>query len=98
MLVHSVYFWLPESFSEEEKAEFVKRVEGLASIPGVVHGFCGTPAETTRAVIDDTYSCALTLIFEDMDGHDVYQQHEIHSAFLKDFASRWERVLIYDAD
>ncbi|HYF51200.1 MAG TPA: hypothetical protein VEJ63_17425 [Planctomycetota bacterium] len=33
-----------------------------------------------------------------MAGHDVYQEHRLHKAFLEQFKSYWQKVLIYDAE
>lgn len=39
----------------------------------------------------------LIIIFEDLAGHDVYQTHPLHLAFLDEFRSLFEKVIIYDA-
>ena len=40
---------------------------------------------------------SLVIIFEDLAGHDVYQIHSIHKAFLDEFRGLFEKVVIYDA-
>jgi len=98
MLVHSVFFWLAPELSREQVQEFERRVRGLLEIPDIRHGFVGTPAATRRPVVDCTYSYALTLVFDDLAGHDAYQVHPIHKAFVTECASCWVKVVIYDAD
>ena len=70
----------------------------MRAIDSVRGLYVGTPAPThDRAVVDDSYSMALTVLFDDVDGHDLYADHLVHQAFLNRFATFWERVLVYDA-
>jgi hypothetical protein len=57
----------------------------------------GTPAPIERAVVDITYTFSLFLLFDDMAGHDVYQVHPLHKAFLDEFRILFDKVIIYDA-
>ncbi|MFA6242142.1 MAG: Dabb family protein [Candidatus Hydrogenedentales bacterium] len=98
MLVHSVYFWLKSGQSDEEIASFRGGLESLVGIDSARGVYVGTPAATNRPVIDRSYTFALTVLFDDMAGHDAYQVHPLHTEFLKTFGSRWERVVIYDAE
>lgn len=99
MLVHTVYFWLKSSLSEEDKQQFQDGVESLATIQSTEQVVIGTPAETTkRPVIDDTYDCALTVMLKDISAHDLYQDDPIHHKFIADCNHLWERVQVYDAD
>ena len=98
MLVHSVFFWLDPGLSGDKVADFEKRLNDLLKIPAILHGFVGKPAGTRRPVVDCTYSYALTLIFENMEGHDSYQVHPVHKAFVADCAPYWVKVQIYDAE
>ena len=97
MFVHAVYFWLRDDLTQEEKAEFVKGVNSLTTIETVRRGYVGVPAETDREIIDRSYSYALTVVFDDEAGHDVYQTHPVHDRFRDTCASYWRRVLIYDS-
>ncbi len=95
MFVHTVYFWLKADITAEEKSAFVKGVTSLTTISSVKHGWVGVPADTDRPVIDRTYSYGLTVVFEDLAGHDVYQVHPIHKEFLE-LKHLWTQVKIYD--
>lgn len=96
MFLHSVYFWLKPELTQEHKDEFWKRIHAMADIPSVKFFFAGTPADTDRPIIDRSYSCKLVVGFDDVAGHDVYQEHPIHDDFrvLADF---WSKIVIYDA-
>jgi hypothetical protein len=98
MLVHSVFFWLKKDLSDEQKALFTEKLQGLTTIKPSVLVTIGTPAATDRPVIDRSYDHALTCIFESMADHDAYQLHPAHKDFIENCAPLWERVLIYDAD
>ncbi len=98
MLVHSVYFWLPCDIAPEKREAFEEGVKGLTKIDSVVHGFWGKPAATSRPVIDRTYAYALTVIFDDMKGHDAYQESPEHKKFLETFSPVWSKVVIYDSE
>ncbi|MBX7254806.1 MAG: Dabb family protein [Candidatus Hydrogenedentes bacterium] len=98
MFVHSVYFWLKNSLSDEEVRTFR---EGLHSLEGIEVSratYVGVPANTDRPVIDRSYSFALTVLFDDLAGHDAYQVHPVHKAFVQTYAGYWDRVVIYDAE
>lgn len=98
MLVHSVYFWLDPALDAGQIGDFEKKLQGLLEIPEIRHGFIGKPAPTRRPVVDCTYSYALTLIFDDLAGHDAYQIHPLHRAFVSECATCWVKVVIYDAE
>lgn len=99
MLVHSVYFFLKETVSDSEKAEFRSSVESLAKIDAVHTFYLGTPAATPdRPIIEKGYAIAMTILFQSMEDHDIYQKHTIHQEFIQKNKRLWKKVVIYDAD
>ena len=96
MFVHSVYFWLRDDLTVEEKEEFLRGVHSLGAIETIESIHIGKPADTHRPVIDRSYSVGLTVILKDLAAHDAYQVHPLHKAFVEQFHHCWERVLIYD--
>lgn len=99
MLVHAVYFWLRDGLTLEEKAKFRGGLESLRGCETVRDMFVGVPAATEqRPVIDRSYTCALVVIFDDVAGHDAYQAHPIHKAFVETFSALWTKVQIYDSN
>jgi hypothetical protein len=96
VFVHSVYFWLKPDLTDAQRAQFWAGVRALGDIPSLTYFFVGAPAETDRPVIDRSYSCALITGFDDLAGHDIYQDHPIHDRF-RELEHLWERVQIYDA-
>ena len=57
----------------------------------------GTPADTDREVIDNTYHYSFLIGFEDRKGHDLYQEHPIHDKFRNEYNDMWTKVLVYDS-
>ncbi|UKJ06222.1 Dabb family protein [Solitalea lacus] len=97
MLSHHVLFWLKADTTAEQKASFRKGLESVKAIETVKSIHIGTPAPIERAVVDTTYTFSLLLSFDDLAGHDVYQVHPVHKAFLDEFRGLFDKVVIYDA-
>ena len=97
MLAHHVLFWLKTETTADQTVAFKKGLESLQNIEVVKTFHIGTPAPIDRAVVDTTYTFSLTIFFEDLAGHDVYQVHDLHKAFLDQFRELFEKVVIYDA-
>jgi hypothetical protein len=98
MFIHSVYFWLRDDLTAEERTDFRRGVETLKTVPSVKFMDIGTPANTDRPVIDNTYSVAEIAVFDDKAAQDIYQNHPIHLQFVEDCARYWTRVLVYDVE
>ena len=97
MLAHHVLFWLKAETTADQMVAFKKGLESLENIEVVKTFHIGTPAPIDRAVVDTSYTFSLTIFFEDLAGHDVYQVHDLHKAFLDQFRELFEKVVIYDA-
>ena len=95
--IHQVYFWLknPESSADNEK--IVKGLKEMGTIESISLLHIGTPADTDRDVIDNTYHYSFLVGFEDRKGHDLYQEHPIHEKFRNELSDLWTKVLVYDA-
>ncbi len=98
MLVHLVRFYLKPDLPAERRSALRAGLESLRAVPGVRHLFVGTPAPVpARPVIDTEYGFALTVIFDDVAGHDAYQTHPVHLKFVADHKDSWTRVAVVDA-
>jgi hypothetical protein len=98
MIVHHVLFWLKADTTADQKIAFRKSLETLEGVESIKTLHIGTPAPIERAVIDTTYTFSLTVFFDDLAGHDVYQVHPLHTAFLEEFRVHFDKVVIYDAE
>jgi hypothetical protein len=97
MLIHSVYFWFKPSADPAIVGRFQAGLERLATIPDVKSVQIGRPEATPkRPVIDDSYAWALIATFDDIAGHDRYQDHPIHHEFVAEFGPVWQKVQVYD--
>ncbi len=97
MLSHHVLFWLKADTTDTQKKAFKASLETLAGVETVKSIHVGVPSSISRAVVDTTYTFSLVLFFEDLAGHDVYQIHPLHKAFLEEFRETFEKVVIYDS-
>jgi hypothetical protein len=97
MIAHHVLFWLKADTTTEQKQAFRESLQTLEGVETVKNLHVGTPALIDRAVVDTTYTFSLLVFFEDMAAHDVYQEHDLHQAFLAGFRQYFDKVVIYDA-
>ena len=98
MLTHHVLFWLKADMTTDQKMAFKQSLESLKGVETIQALYIGTPAPIDRPVVDSTYTFSLTVIFDDLTGHNVYQTHPLHLAFLDSFKVYFEKVVIYDAE
>ena len=98
-LQHTVFFWLKPDLTAERRAAFMAGVKGLADSPNVATCRVGVPAHTPREVVDNSYDVQLTVGFDRLEDHDVYQSADdaVHQAFVDRFNDCWAKVLIYDS-
>lgn len=97
MLIHTVFFWLRKSAPKSARAALVKDCLKYLKTPTVTHLWAGPPAPTAeRPVIDATYDVGLTVVFDDLKGHDAYQDHPDHKTFIERNKKHWQKVAVYD--
>lgn len=96
--IHTVFFWLWRTISDDDRARFEQELAALTRDPNVLDRRIGKPAVTHRPVIDSTYDYGIVLRFENLDAHDNYQSGQAHQHFLETCASMWSRVQVYDID
>jgi hypothetical protein len=94
---HAVYFYPREGATDTDTADLLAGVKTLEEIPGLTFFSVGTPAGTPRDVVDNSYLVALLTAFDDVHGHDVYQDHPIHLAFIERCKHLWSRVVVFDS-
>jgi len=97
-LIHVVHFWLTDGLSEAEKKDFLRGVWSLEAIPAVKRMFVGPAASTpSRGVVDNSFDYSLIVYFDDVAGHDVYQEHPIHLKFVADHEAKFKTVQVKDS-
>ncbi len=95
--VHTVFFWMKKDLSNRERKSFEKGLASLKKVPTVKNVTIGTPANTQRDVVDNSYDYFFQIVFDDKNAHDFYQVHEIHQAFINESSGLWIKVQVYDA-
>jgi len=97
MFVHHVYFWMKPEATKEDQNKLYEGIKSLLSINTLKYSHLGIPADTDRPVIDKSYAFSLLTVFNDKNGHDIYQEHPIHKKFIADCQNLWTRVQVYDS-
>ncbi len=98
MFVHSVRFYLRPDLPSERRAAMRAGLETLRTIPTVRQLFVGSHAPVpARPVVDAEYGFALTVVFDDLAGHNTYQTHPTHLKFVADNKDCWTRIAVFDA-
>ena len=99
MLRHSVFFWLDESLTPEQKQDFEGGMRALFDIDVVQSGSFGTAADTPeRPVTNNDFDYALFLEFENVNDHNTYQTHPDHQVFVEQFSKWFNTVKIFDTE
>ena len=97
-LIHVVHFWLTDGLTEAEKKDFLKGVWSLEAIPTVKRMFVGPAASTpSRGVVNNSFDYSLIVYFDDVAGHDVYQEHPIHLKFVAEHEAKFKTVQVKDS-
>jgi hypothetical protein len=95
--IHHVYFWLKDPENPAVREKFENGLKEMGTIESISLLHIGTPADTDREVIDNTYHYSFLVGFEDRKGHDLYQEHPIHDKFRNEYNDMWTKVLVYDS-
>ncbi len=95
---HHVYFWLKQE--KKNEADLVAFEQGLAElfeIKEVADGIWGKSADTPeRPVTEKSFDYALSMKFDSLEDHNVYQDHVDHDRFVDVFKDWWEKVMVMD--
>ena len=99
MFVHTVLFHLKKDLPPDVIAEFEAALDSLKAIKASRATYIGTVAETKeRPIVRSDYSYNLTILFDDIEGHNQYQVDPLHKAFVAQFSKYWTHLEIIDAD
>ena len=100
MLVHTVFFNFTEASSEADIQSCADDARNLlGKIETVKSLYIGSPADTeVRPVSVRDFDLSLTVIFDSISDHDVYQVHPLHDDFIANNKDKWAKVRVHDAD
>ena len=95
---HHVYFWLKEERNNAADREaFEKGLDALLKIEHIASGMWGVSSATPeRPVTDKSFDYAISLKFDSIEDHDLYQDHSGHHVFVDTFLDYWEQAKVMD--
>lgn len=96
--VHTVFFWLKEGTSAEEKAAFEEGMKKLGTVNTIGNYFMGIPSTSDRDVVDDSFDYAWIVHFPDAAAEESYQLDPKHLQFIENHQHIWDRVVVYDTE
>lgn len=94
--IDHVFFWLKNPESKEEHNELIAGLQKLSNAATIQSFNIGKPADTSRSVIDSTYSMSWLLLFKTKKDHDDYQTDPVHLKFVEECAHLWNKIVVYD--
>ena len=96
--VHVVFFWLknPDNMTDRDNFE-TSLNKFIDSSKFIMSRHIGTPADTDRPVIDNTWTYSLVLGFKDKEAQQKYQEEEVHMKFIEESEELWQKVQVYDS-
>lgn len=99
---HQVFFWMKDLENKAEQETFIKNLTTFLSACEKDKLFTkkphiGTPANTPRDVVDNSFGYSLVCTFKTKEDHDTYQAHKAHKKFIADTSDLWEKVIVYDS-
>jgi len=95
--VHHVFFWLKEPQNSEARAELERGLHALVKVPQIQSYHIGTPVNSQREVVDDSFTYSYMAFFKNAEDQNIYQTHPIHLKFVEDCQHLWDKVVVYDA-
>lgn len=95
--VHHVFFWLKEPANTDARKQFELGLQNLIKVPQIQSSHIGTPVESPREVVDDSFTYSYMAFFKSKEDQEIYQTHPIHLKFIEDCQHLWEKVIVYDA-
>ena len=96
IFIHHVYFWLAEPGNATHKQLLIEGLRTLSGVKTIQRFHIGEPADTSREVIDSSYSVSWILIFDSAADQDSYQVGPIHLRFVELCSHLWRKVQVYD--
>ncbi|QCX01300.1 Dabb family protein [Aggregatimonas sangjinii] len=95
---HTVYFWLKNPDSQEDRKAFETSLKKFLDHSAYAKTrFIGTPPRTSRDVVDGSFTYSLIATFESAEAQQNYQDEAPHKLFVKESEHLWNKVIVYDS-
>ncbi|WP_244299772.1 Dabb family protein [Aquimarina algiphila] len=96
--VHTVYFWLNNPDSKEDRMAFETSLKKFLNTSKYAKtNFIGTPPSASRDVVDGSFTYSLLVTFSSAEAQEQYQKEEAHLLFIKESSNLWKKVIVYDS-
>ncbi len=95
---HVVYFWLNHPDNNQDRSDFETSLKKFLNNSKYAQTkFIGTPANTPREVVDNSYTYSLILSFPSKEDQEKYQKEQAHLDFIKEASHLWKKVQVFDS-
>ena len=95
---HTVFFWLKNPDSEEDRKAFETSLQKFLDKSAYAKTtFIGKPPKASSDVVDGSFTYSLILSFESAEAQQSYQDEPPHKVFIEESEQLWEKVLVYDS-
>lgn len=95
--IHTVFFYLNDEVTAEQKAAFEGGMKKLGTCPTIDNFRIGKPAMTPRDIVDNGYGYSWIVEFRNSADQDAYQTEPIHLEFIELYKDLWKEVKVYDS-
>ena len=98
-IMHNVYFYFHDEVTNEERIQFESDLKILLEIPYIKSSVIGRPAQTdSRPVTDHDFDYSVTMWFESVEDHDLYQIDPVHKQMVESTGDLLDRVRVMDSE
>jgi len=95
---HTVYFWLKNPDSPEDRSAFEKSLGTFLDNSAYAKTrFIGRPPKASRDVVDGSFTYSLIVTFESAEAQQKYQVEPPHKKFVEESEKLWKKVIVYDS-
>ena len=96
---HLVFLWLKPGTSEQVKQHIIEQSQALAELPEVAKVNAGTPVESDRPIVDDSFDIGIVFSFKDKQALNAFAQNPVHLKFVgTQVKPVLDKILIYDIE
>lgn len=99
MLQHTVYFYLNDEVTDQQRGEFEEGLIELLEIESIYKSELGVPGDTeSRDVTDHSFGYSIFTWFETKEDYKLYAEHPDHLQFIDTYETLWSDVKVYDSE
>ena len=96
--VHVVMIWLKDSENKEVRNHFEEALETMTKNSLYINSVhFGSPANTPRDIVDNTYTYCYIATFFSKEDQDKYQTEKAHEIFREEIDGLIDKIVIYDS-